>query len=121
MLQVLKKDRNSVTVQFTGADLKKWYDDLGPGLVYICHVLGTVVENAKVCSKGSVRLNSHDLIAALKAVVPERFKVDASCSTIITHHMLKRFHSCSNDYAFRTRLNLLNRIPDDHTFTMRFY
>jgi hypothetical protein len=122
MLKVLSKERNSVTVEFTGADLKKWYADLGPCRIYICHVLETVVRDAEVCSKEFVSPNSYELIAALKAVVPERFKVTNSGSSVIMNHLLKRFHSDAVDssYQFSTRMNLLKCVPDDHVFTMMF-
>lgn len=120
MLKVLSKERNSVTVEFTGADLKKWYAEIGPRRRYICHVLESVVTDAKVCSKEFITPNSYELIAALKAVVPERFKVKGSDSPVIMNHMPKKFHSGSGNYAFRTRLNLLKCVPDDHVFTLKF-
>ncbi len=122
MLQVLAKERNSVTVEFTGADLKKWYADLGQRRIYICHVLETVVTDAGVCEKQFITPNSHELIAALKAVVPERFKVKGSGSSVIMNHLLKRFHSDAEDvsYQFSTRMNLLKCVPDDHVFTLKF-
>lgn len=121
MLKVLEKTRNSVTVQFTGADLKKWYAELGEKRVYICHVLEKIVTDACLCSKSFLTPHSHDLIDQFRKLVPSRFKVKKSASSVMTLHLQRRYFSKSgaND-AFHTRVNFLKCIPDDHVFTVLF-
>lgn len=122
MLQVLNKTHNAATVQFTGSDLKKWYAELGEHRVYICHVLESIVTDANVSVKKFLTPHSQDLIAQLRALVPERFKVKKSASSVLALHLKRKYHSRSKamNNAFHTRVNLLNYVPDDHVFTLTF-
>lgn len=121
MLKVLEKTHNTATVQFTGADLKKWYAELGEKRVYICHVLESVVTDANVSRKKFLTPHSQDLINQFRELVPNRFKVKKSASSVMTLHLQRRYFSKSgaND-AFHTRVNFLKCIPDDHVFTVLF-
>lgn len=121
MLQVLEKTNNTATVQFTGADLKKWYAEHGERQVFFCHVLERVVTNANVCRGKILMPHSHDLIDQFRELVPSRFKVNKSASTALTPHLRRRYVSKSGDnYGFHTRMNLLKYIPDVHVFTLTF-
>lgn len=122
MLKVLNKNHNAATVQFTGSDLKKWYAENGEGRVYICHVLEKVVTDANVCRKSFLTPNSHDLIDQFRELVPSRFKVKKSASSVLAMHLKKKYHSRSQamNNPFHTRRNFLKYIPDDHVFTVEF-
>lgn len=117
MLKVLEKTRNSVTVQFTGADLKKWYSEHGWTRIYICHVLEKVVEGAL---DQCLTAKSADVIDALRAAVPNRFKNNVR-TTVVDNQLLKKYVSRERySAAYHTRVNLLKCIPDDHVFTVMF-
>lgn len=105
------------TAQFTGADLKKWYAESGWTRIYICHVLEKVVEAAL----GQVlTAKSADVIDALRAAVPNRFKKNVR-TTVVDNQLLKKYVSRERfSAAYHTRVNLLNCVPDDHVFTILF-
>jgi hypothetical protein len=114
MLKLTPIAGNKYTMQFTGADLKKWYAEKGWFAIYICHVLESVVTET---IQQELAVNSRELVTAIMAVVPERFK-QQTVSPVITMMLLKKYHSRGEHSPFRTRLNLLNCIPDEHEFTL---
>lgn len=122
MLKVVDKSADSLTVEFTGADLKNWYRAVGRDRIYICHVIEQVVRDVNLHPNQFLTPDSCHLIKTLKALVPNRFTDQYSHSTVVMNHILRKYHSraagTSGDVSFRTRMNLLNCVPDDFVFTI---
>ena len=125
MMQVISATESKVTIQFTGSDLKAWYNEHCTQRVYICHVLEGVVTDLGVCEKGFLFPDSHEVIGQLKAIVPKRFKKTGSISSCIEKHLLRKYqssqqHPSTEPAHVRTRKTLLKCVPDDHVFTLEF-
>lgn len=118
MLKILTPTCKSLTMQFTGADLKAWYAEHGDGYVYICHVLGRVLETSFRPTARNGMIESSEVINALKVAVPNRFlKKTCGMSSVITNHMLNKYISRA-EVGSKTRRNLLKHVPDDFVFTI---
>jgi hypothetical protein len=119
MLQVLAKGRNIATIQFTGADLKKWYGEFGKEAVFFCHVMGSVMKHYA----GTCRMypNSDMVIEDMRKLAPKRFKAPVTWSRTIDNNLKLKYvpggKVGGTDVSFRLRVNLLKCIPDDHVFT----
>lgn len=118
MLTVINKTPSKYIAQFTGADLKEWYWEHGETDIYICHVV-----MKKCCEhlgrrRGTLCLDSQEMINMLRVAVPNRFMTNPPYSSTVHRHMLQKYCSLGNNSNFRTRKNLISAVADDFMFTL---
>lgn len=117
MFAVLERNHYGLVVQFTGADLKEWYQLEGERHVFFCHVITHMVQKL-VQTHRAFHPNAEQVIGFMKDAVPERFRVAPKyvCARAIESYMKSKYIV---QYANRrTRKNLLARVPDDFVFTI---
>lgn len=120
MLKVLNRNQFGVEIEFTGADLKEWYESVGRRHIFICHVITNVVQNA-IHSHRTFYPNAEQVIGLLKEAVPIRFRATPKYAhaRVVESFMLSKY--LIRDGNYQTRKNLLAYVPDDFVFklTMR--
>lgn len=117
MLKIVGSTEYTTTVQFTGADLKEWYRELGQESVFICHVTMKKVSEILCRPWAGSCIESRDMINELRRAVPNRFMKTPSASSTVHRHMLKKYRSRVNFGSYHTRSNLIGCVPDDFIFT----
>ena len=117
MFEVVKRDQIGMEIKFTGADLKEWYQLDGKKQVFFCHVITNMVQKL-VQTHRVFYPNADDVIGFMKDAVPERFRVAPKyvCARAIESYMKSKYLIRHSNY--RTRKNLLARVPDDFVFTL---
>lgn len=118
MLQVLSKGRNAAVIQFTGADLKQWYKEFGDENKFFCHIITKVVRlNADL---PQMYPDSEMVIGEFRKLVPHRFKAPVKWSRTIDNNLKSKYLTGKvgdTGVSYRSRVNLLKCVPDDHVFT----
>lgn len=118
MLQVLSQSRNTAVVQFTGADLKHWYKEFGAQCPFFCNIITKVVRlNAGL---HSMHPDSEMVIGEFRKLVPHRFKAPVKWSRTIDNNLKSKYLTGEvgeTGVSYKSRVNLLKCIPDDHVFT----
>ena len=117
MFEVVKRDHSGLVVKFTGADLKECYQLEGKRHVFVCHVITHTVEKLAHTHR-AFHPNTEQVIGSLKNAVPERFRVTPKyvCARTIESYMKSKY--IVPNASYRTRKNLMARIPDDFVFTI---
>jgi hypothetical protein len=120
MLQVVQNTNGIMTVQFNGADLKKWYACHGWTKIYICHVVKEILVEQHLIPKNSYAMaESRDLINALREAVPNRFTARPVRGSVVVNYLLRKYVSNAGGSGVRTRANLVNCVPDSFMFTVK--